>query len=402
MSMSTEDRLVKSRVQLLMHYPFFGTLALHLRLKETPGIGTAATDGRYYFYEPSFIEKLDDQELNFLTAHETLHPALGHLWRRGSRDSVIWNHAADYCINGMIKESDPTGKDFKMIKGGLYDKKFEGMFSEEIYDILIQDEDYVKQAHQQASMGNGGTIDNHDKWDNPNPGDGDGDGDGGGDGNSRGGVNDGNGPEDWQGRVVQASQVAEGKGRGTMPAAIKRLVKDLVAPQKNWKELLAEFVQQEINDYGWSPPNAHHLWRDIFLPDFSEQTDMVKDLVFAVDTSGSIGDREIRTFISEIVGCMNQFGGKVRGHLVYCDAKIAAVYDLEDAEHSIPRGGGGTDFEPVFQWVEDNLEECSGVAYLTDMYSSFDFKQPNYPVLWVSTTKNIEAPWGNTTYIDIV
>lgn len=397
MAMPAEDRLVRSRVQLLMHYPFFGTLALHLKLVERKDMPTAATDGRHYFYNPDFVDKLSDAEVNFLTAHETLHPALGHLWRRGSRDPLIWNHAADYCINGMIVESDPTGKDFKMIEGGLIDKKFEGMFSEEIYDILIKDEDYVKKAKQQQAMGNGGTIDSHDEWDDAQqPGEGDDDGDGDGQGNS------GNGAKEWKGRVVQASQVSEGKGRGRTPAAIKRMVKDLVEPQKNWKELLAEFVQQEINDYGWNPPNTHHLWRDLYLPDFSEPTDVVRDLVFAIDTSGSIGSAEIKTFISEVVGCMNQFGGKVRGHLIYCDAAIGAVYDLEDAEHSIPAGGGGTDFEPVFEWVEENLEDCSGVAYLTDMYSSFDFKVPHYPVLWVSTTKSIEAPWGNTTYIDIV
>lgn len=396
MALSTEDRLVKSRVQLLMHYPFFGTLALHLQLKEAPEMPTAATDGRNYYYNPDFVNKLDDAELNFLTAHETLHPALGHLWRRGSRDKVIWNHAADYCINGMIMEGDPTGKDFKMIKGGLYDKKFEGMFSEEIYDILINDEEYVKNAHAQAAQGNGGTLDSHDEWDDASGQAGDDDQDGEG-----GSSSSGNNEEDWKGRVVQASQVAEGKGRGTMPAAIKRLVKDLTEPQKNWKQLLAEFVQQEINDYGWTPPNTHHLWRDLYLPDFSEETELIRDIVFAIDTSGSIGQKEIRTFISEVVGCMNQFGGKVRGHLVYCDAEVAAVYDLEDAEHSIPAGGGGTAFEPVFEWIEENLDDCAGVAYLTDLMGSFPETPPNYPTLWVSTWKNAEAPFGTTTYIDV-
>lgn len=392
--MSVEDRLVKSRVQLLMHYPFFGTLALHLKLKERNDIPTAATDGNYYFYNPKFIEQLDDAEINFLTAHETLHPALGHLWRRGSRDPVIWNHAADYCINGMIKESDPTGKDFKIIKGALIDDRFKGMFTEEIYDILIQDEEYVKKAHAMAAMGNAGTIDSHDEWDKPNSGQDDGDGSGKGDGYSTGGE------EDWKGRVVQASQVAEGKGRGTIPGAIKRMVKDLVAPQKNWRELLAEFVQQEINDYGWTPPNTHHIWRDIYLPDFTEQVDIIKDLVFAIDTSGSIGYKEIRTFISEVVGCMNQFGGKVRGWILYFDADIQGVYELEDAEKSIPSGGGGTDFKPIFGWIEDNVEDCAGCVILTDLCAPFP-KAPNYPVLWVSTEKHSEAPFGITTYIDV-
>lgn len=406
MTMSIDDRMVKSRVQLLMHYPFFGTLALHLKLKPVSYVPTAATDGKHYFYNPKWVTPLDDAELNFLTAHEVLHPALGHLWRRGSRDAVIWNHACDYCINAMIIESDPTGKDFKMIKGGLYDPKFKAMFSEEIYDILISDEDYVKNAHKQAGQGNPGTLDSHDEWDGSSGGQGDGD-----DGTEReetgefdkdggsGGVDDVK-EEDWKGRVVQAAQVAEGRGRGHMPGALKRLIKDLVEPQKNWRQLLAEFVQIEISDYGFNPPNRHHLWRDVILPDFTEETDVVKDLVFAIDTSGSIGNREMKTFISEIVGCMNQFGGKVRGTLIYCDAAVAAVYPLEDVVHSVPAGGGGTDFRPVFRWVEDNLEDCAGVCYLTDGYGTFPSQPPNYPVLWVMTT-DYEVPWGPSTRIEI-
>jgi len=380
-----------------MHYPFFGSLALYLKLVEDSSLNpaTAATDGKDYYYHPEFVDSLTDPEVNFLTAHETLHPALGHLWRRGSRDPIIWNHAADYCINAMILESDPTGKDFKLIKGVLYDKKFEGMYSEEIYDILIKDEDYVKKAHAARANGEGdGTLDDHSQWGKGKgkPGDEEGEGEGGG-----------NNPEDWNRRVIKSAQAAQSKkGRGTMPGALKRLIDSLVRPQKNWKQLLAEFVQQEINDYGWAPPNTHHLWRDIFLPDFTESTDMVKDLVFAIDTSGSIGSKEMRTFISEIVGCMEQFGGKVRGHLVYCDARVAAVYELEDTLHSVPAGGGGTAFEPVFEWVEENLEDCAGVVYLTDLMGSFPKEEPHYPTLWVSTEQRVEAPFGTTTYIDIV
>lgn len=386
-NMSAEDRLVRSRVRLLMEYPFFGTLALHLKLVERPDIKTGATDGKRYYYNPEFVDKLTEAEVNFLTVHEVLHPALGHLWRLGSRDRLIWNHATDYCINGMIIESDPSGQNFKMIEGGLYNEKFKGMFSEEIYDILISDPDYVQKAKAAEAAGEGGTLDDHSLWE-------DADGDGSGE------------AEDWKGRVVQASQVAEGKGIGKLPAAIRRMIKDLVAPQKNWRELLAEFVQQEISDYGWTPADKRFFGMsdiystDIILPDFSEEVDVVKNIVFAIDTSGSIGGKEMKTFISECVGCINQYGGKVKGHLIYCDAQIGAIYDLEDAEQSVPVGGGGTRFEPVFDWVEENLEECAGVVYLTDGMGSYPKQHPYYPVLWV-LTHDYDVPWGRTTRIKV-
>lgn len=397
-----EKRLIRSRVQMLVEFPFFGQLAIHLKLTERPSVKTAATDGKHYFYNPEFIAKLKDKELNFLTTHEVLHPALGHLWRRGNRDPIIWNHAADYVINAMIKETDPNGEHFQVIQGALYDQKYTGMSSEEIYDILINDKDYVQKAHQQAMAGSGGvgqpggTVDDHGVWNEANSGSSSDE-----DGEGKSGLDSGN-EEDWKARVVAAAEVASGKEKGKIPALIERMIGKLTRPQKNWKELLAEFIQQEISDYGFNPPDRRFAWGDIILPDFSEPEDVIKWLVFAVDTSGSIGEKEFITFISEVVGCLNQFGGKVRGKLIYCDAHIpeGGVYELEDAAQSLPRGGGGTDFRPVFDWIEENMEDCSGLVYLTDGMGSYPDKAPQYPVLW-ALTEEYDVPFGNKTRIEI-
>jgi predicted metal-dependent peptidase len=386
--LSQEDRLVKSRITLLMQYPFFGQLALYLKLEETRSIPTGATDGKKYYYNPDFVAELSEQELNFLTVHEVLHPALGHLWRGEGKDRLIFNHATDYVINGMIKECDYHGNSFKIIKGGLYDEKFKGMSAEEVYDILINDEDYVNKARKMAMDGVRVLIDDHDIWEKADGKDGTGNGDG---------------DEDWKGRLVQASQVAEGKHKGTMPSLIKRMLKDFTTPQKNWRQILAEFVEQEINDYGFSPPDRRFSDSDFILPDFSEPEDVVKNLVFAIDTSGSIGEKEFQIFISEIVGCISQFGGKVKGTLIYCDYEIASngVYDLDDAHKSLPVGGGGTDFRPVFDWIEDSLDnDCAGLVYLTDGYGTYPQNAPNYPMLWVLINE-YDVPFGRKTELKI-
>jgi predicted metal-dependent peptidase len=387
--MTQEERLVRSKIQLLMEYPFFGQLAMYLELVENNSIPTAATNGKKYFYNNEFVGKLTDEELNFLTAHETLHPALGHLWRSEGKDKVIFNHAADYVINAMILECDPQQRNFKLIKDCLYDKKYEGMSTEEVYDLLIKDANYVKKAHDNAMSNNQGTVDSHDMW-------------GDGDADESGGTG-GAGQEDWQGRVVQAAQATEGVEKGKMPALFKRILKNLTSPQKNWKQLLAEFVQQEISDYGFTPPDKRFAHMDVLLPDFSETEDVIKNLVFAVDTSGSIGEKEFAVFLSEIIGCMNQFGGKVRGTLIYCDSNISptGVYDLEDAKQSLPEGGGGTSFIPVFNWIKDNLnDECAGLIYLTDGEGDYPQKLPQYPVLWV-LTQEYSTPFGIKTRIKI-
>lgn len=385
-----EQRVRKSRVKLLMDYPFFGSLALHLNLVEDTSIPTGATDGKNYFFNPKFIEKLPDKQVNFLTAHEVLHPALGHLWRRGARDHVIWNHAADYVINAMILECDPQQNDFQFIPGILYDKKFDGMNSEEVYAILIQDKNYVEKAKAQAMksfLDGGGVLDDHSKWEEAPGKKGEGSGANGGD-------------EDWQGRVVQAAQADESRGKGKIPAAIKRLIKNLTEPQKNWKQEIAEMVQFEINDYGFNPPDRRFGWNDLILPDFSEQTDVVKDIWWIIDSSGSITDKMFNSFISEAVGCMNQFGGKVAGWVMYIDAKVQAIYPLDEIATSMPRGGGGTDFRPAFKHIEDTDSECAGVIFLTDTYGDFPEQEPHYPVLWVKTTDG-KVPWGRETNIKV-
>jgi predicted metal-dependent peptidase len=124
--------------------------------------------------------------------------------------------------------------------------------------------------------------------------------------------------------------------------------------------------------------------------------------VFAVDTIASIGEKEFSVFLSEILGCMSQFGGKVKGKLIYCDADIPAngVYDLEDVATSMPVGGGGTDFRPVFKWIEDNLDECAGLVYLTDGDGYYPQKEGNFPTLWV-LTQPYDVSFGITTEIKI-
>ena len=371
--MSPEDRIRKSRIRMIMDFPFFGYLSNFLKLVETAKIKTGATDGKHYFFNPEFVSSLSDKELNFLTAHETLHPALGHMWRGQGKNQKVFNMAADYVINGMIKDADPHENTFKMIKGGLYDKRFAGMSTEEVYDILFQE----------GEDGEGKEpIDDHDVWE---------------DADSESG---GNTEADWNGRVVQSAQNAQGKG--SVPALFKRLLENLTAPQKNWRQLLAEFVEQEVTDYGFSPPDRRFSDSDIILPDFSETEENVKNLVFAVDTSGSITQEHFTVFLSEVVGCMAQFSGNVKGKLIYCDAQIAqnGVYDLEDAHKSMPVGGGGTDFRPVFDWVDENLENCVGVVYLTDGEGYYPDKPPHYPVLWVLTQK-YSVPFGIKTQIEV-
>ncbi len=379
------QRIQKSRLELLLKFPFIGQLALHLKIVERPDIKTAATDGRHYFYNADFIKKLKDKELNFVTAHEVLHVVLLHLWRRQGLNYKLYNIAADYVINAMIKEFDPAGEVFQLTKDCLYDKAYAGMYTEEVYDLLLK-----KGQHQLDKLLNA-LIDNHDTWyesaEHPSA-------------NTSSGKSSGSLRDMWKSRMVQAWNNHRNHSTSGKSSLMKRMFKDLLEPQKNWRQLLKEFLQFEVNDYSLLPPNRrmHHMAYfgiDVIFSDWNAREQERLKIVFAVDTSGSVDDQQFNMTLTEVLGCIRQFNGNVEGKLIFCDDEIApdGVYDLLEAEEALPSGGGGTDFRPVFRWIEQHLDnDCNALVYLTDGEGSFPQQEPPYPVLWILLTRHGTEP----------
>jgi predicted metal-dependent peptidase len=132
-------KVTKARTRLLIEQPFFGTLCLRLEISKRTDMPTMATDGRYIFYNPDFVEKLSHPELMGVFAHEVLHCALSHHTRRGDRHPVVWNIAADFVINPILKDAG-----MQLPAGCLYDQKYAGKSAEEVYADLMQNAKYIK------------------------------------------------------------------------------------------------------------------------------------------------------------------------------------------------------------------------------------------------------------------
>jgi predicted metal-dependent peptidase len=425
------DALTKSRIQMLLNFPFFGILSLHLELTVDYGIHTAATDGEKFYYNPHFIKRLSDGERNWIVIHEVMHPALKHLWRRQDREMEKWNYACDYSIHDVIMQfletADYRIKDkLKMPPGCLYDEKYKDKSAEQIYDMLPKD--YKKnakfgngggnqnqqqkgqgggsgqQGQQQQGQGQGGgageedeggqtPLDDHSRWNKPET--------------------QANGQEkatDWEGKIISAAKAAESKNAGSMPGFLQRLLNKLTKPQKDWRTLLAEFVQQEVDDYSFAPPDRRFSDQDFFLPDFNDTCETVKDIYFMTDTSGSISDRELSVFYSEIVGAINQFK-RLTGKLGFFDHICYGVTPFEDVTDVLqirPKGGGGTCFHSPFKWINDNVKsstdsEIAGIVILTDGYADWPPESiaNGVPVLWVITNEDRKPPWGLHTQLKI-
>ena len=131
------DRLISSRVSLLLKHSFFGNLATRLQLINADDwCSTAATDGFKFYYNSRFIMMLKPKEVIFLVAHEVLHVVYDHMGRRGNRDPQLFNIANDYCVNADLKKHKVG--EFITTVDCLYEPKYESWSSERVYDDLMK------------------------------------------------------------------------------------------------------------------------------------------------------------------------------------------------------------------------------------------------------------------------
>lgn len=406
-----EELIIKSRVKTLMQLPFYGTLLCSLDYEEVLDkneVDTMATDTKKIFYNPEFVKGLQPQEIVFVNAHEIMHVALGHPWRKGSRLHNIWNYACDYAINDLLKQTiDQNNCEhiMKMPEKVLYDKKYTGMCAEEIYDILIKQTKLDASKACKATSGDGDGIDcdgvdipglsdqqfdTHDKWDKPDV-----------------QKDKDDKVSEWEGKLADAV----GKHAGTAPKGANRYVKQILEPKRDWREILHEFLSQEVTDYSFSPPDRRFsdtmdlCGLQFFLPDFNEMSDVANDLLVWIDTSGSIQEADIQEFYSELIGAMNQFGGRLNGHLGFFDSSLYGPHKFDSADdvlEIVPQGGGGTDFSLVLnkssQIIENGELKVAGIIVFTDGYCGYPERNPvdGTPLLWAMTTDE-QAPYGITT-----
>lgn len=369
--------LKKARSRLVLDHPFFGTLALRLLMIEDTRMQTAGTDGKHLYYNPKFFEQLTMAETIGVLAHEVMHNALGHGWRRGTRNSVKWNIAGDYAINSILTEAK-----LALPQGALIDAKYNGKSTEEIYNLLPEDEQQQSKSGNEKGKGTGDS-----QFQDP-----------GNCGISLEPLTTEEAKElesEWKVAIVQAAQTAK-KIKGTLPGQLKRLIDETVEPSIPWYVLLRDFVEMTArNDYNWVRPNRRYLSSGFALP--SMISEELPEVVVAVDTSGSICSKTLARFSAEASAVLAAYDTKIR--IIYCDARVQGVveYTRTDLPFALePKGGGGTDFRPVFDYTEKEGIMPSCLIYLTDMYGRFPSKEPNYPVMWVSTTKGQKAPFGKT------
>lgn len=409
-------RLLVARMRILCNHGFYGLLLMHMIYSIDEGAETAYTDGERIAFSPQFLEELSDDELDFVMMHEILHVVLQHVLRGKDRDQERFNIACDIVVNsnimlenGMRPSSIILAKYGESMHTAPDGKEGYEYTAEEVYDMLPPanarkkkgsqngwEEGRAKRKQQKPSKDKPASKvwDDHSRW--------------------------GKFEEDSVLRDVWVKQFVEtceaitirdsSSGRGTLPAFAKRMLDKLKKPQTDWRSILNDFVQEEINDYSFSPPDRRFQDSPFFLPDFNEksETDEVEDILFMIDTSGSISDAMVTAAYSEVKGAIDQFGGKLKGWLGFFDAAIIEPVPFSNVEEFIvikPAGGGGTDFQIIFEYVEQHMQEKlpASIIILTDGEAPFpqEHLANGIPVLWLINNERVEPPWGKVARIKV-
>lgn len=359
-------RMTKARIKLLSNHPFFGQLALRLKLIEDDKIKppTMKTNGKAIWYHPEFVAKSSDSDIQFVVGHEVAHVVLKHIGRGRGRTKRRWNYATDYAANGMLVDCGFTAPD-----GALYNPIFKGMAAEAIYKLLPED-----------TGGDDPTDEPFDSHDEPPP--------------------DPADEADWEVATIQAANNHRARNNGWLPGALKRFMDELQAPKVDWRSVMRRFATAPAkDDYAWARPNRKMLSMGFILPGMYSET--VEDITTIIDTSGSIDQATLNAFGSEIADIRVSAKPRVLRSM-YCDARVNHVDEFEpdDTFKVDMHGGGGTDFRPPFRWLEKHDKRPTCAIYLTDGYGPFPKEQPDYPVLWVMTT-DVQPPWGECVKIEL-
>ena len=390
-----ERRLSKIKISI-MRNPKFALWSGLMTVGKTyvdEDIPTACTNGRDERYGREFIKRLDDKELAFVVMHEVLHKAYRHLftWKKLWDESPqIANMACDYVINLQLVDMDKDQQllAMPMHEGkvvGLVDERFRGMHTKQVFDILKEEEP----EGGYGMGGGGGGFDEHD----------------------------------WEGakelseeqkkalakdidQAIRQGVIAHSKVTGSGAGGLGRELEEMTEPQVDWREVLREFVTSVCSAKdasSWRRVNRRYLGNDVYMPSLIGER--VGHLVIGIDTSGSVGGKELAEFLSEVQGIAEEVHPE-KVDLIYWDGSVAGheEYDYASVSNIVsstkPKGGGGTDPTCVMHYLKEKNIKPEAIIMLTDGYIGEWGNEWEAPILWtIVRNSKTYAPVGKTIHI---
>ena len=416
-------------MQLIIYFPFFGFLASKLSAQavwiktktQLRGEGmlfkTMATDGRRLYIWPGYVLHNDPESIVGVIMHELMHVILLHVTRARGYNRQLGNIAMDHAVNMMVNDigrhmgkldvraplNEQTYRAMPFRIGCppfYYDERYRDRKTgdpwlwEKIYADLLKQQSPDDQKMLQAGgsldhvRGAGGQmVDTHDFWDPENrPAD------------EKGDVDQERPDMEEIRDMIRDSEVQarEAKSKGDMPASMQRVINEWIHPPLPWQRLVQRYLRPADGHYGYEPGDLRFPdpipW---YIPDFK-----LRYIVIAIDTSGSMSDREVGSSIEQARHLLKSFP-QTKGILCMCDAEVGYWADLSET-YTINRrvGCGGTDFTPPFEKIiAEKIEgQTDLLIYFTDGYGNFPTRdwltrhKIAFDTLWVITNDNVEVP----------
>lgn len=428
-NLSTEDKITKAKIHIYKKSPFFSYILLHMNVREgqtemfPPGNATMAVDNEgNMWWHRDFVNKLSHEQLMGVLAHEICHIAFMHLERGERKDRQVFNVANDLIVNDMLQEDHfslpkcgmiPENHEFEVfgkLIGKINEKSSEELYAE-LYPLAPKMKSIIGQLEQGDGKGQSNTqgmskkeiqdamsklkgMDNHIY----------------GNGKSNGDESSEEGQsgikfdksQKWKKIIAEAVQIA--KQQGKLPAGIERRVEKLLNTKINWKGLLYKYVVAQIPfDYSWSLPHKRGAALGIYLPRAIKES---VHIICSIDTSGSINQKELQEFLSEMVAIAECFPN-IKMDIVICDAKVHETYEMNqgniDEILSLKMsGGGGTDHRPIYEYVQENIMDAKILINFTDGYTSFpkNSDEFNFESMWVICSGGCDE--GNIPFGEVI
>lgn len=364
----------------------------------TNDIPIAATDGDALLLNPEKFFAYGLQQRVFIVAHEIAHNMLNHIglshrFRTSGKvpfpdgsslpfDHHTMNVAQDLIINDMLIVSEVG----EFSADWLHDTSL-GKHTDSSVDVYKKVFKQDNGGGKGKGKGKGQQFDQHLE---------------------PGAAGDGDPPprneQEWKTAVAAGMAIA--KAQGKLPAGVELVFENFLKPEVSWSEHITSFFARKVGSgsYDWRRADRRLVVRDIYAPGrsgFGAGT-----VAVAIDTSGSIvGDPTLLTrFMGELAGILEDVQPR-RTMVMWIDATVHAVDEVDepgDIRALKPKGGGGTDFRPAFDWLTREGIEPDALVYLTDGYGSFPGKPPAYPVIWGNITKELKPthyPFGDVVFV---
>ncbi len=437
-----KNRIIESRGRLLSTYPFFAILLMYVDFVAVTDIKKMSINENSIFFNYVYIDKLKDSELDYMLCHLLMHLICGDIWENDFAYEETYHLACDIIVNNSLlgmgfkdKYFTHLGYLYSYIPGVTY--SIDGYDAESIYykflykvenldeysknkllpdshkywkfnknneesgeiilkaeydvffkDLEMKDEKEENKKGKELSK-NSKEIEEGNKNDKSN--------------------ND-KIKKVWAKIITQAvnnANVGDSENTfGIVPLLLQRQLDDNKTSKIDWKKLLNNFLQENIYDYTFSPPDKRYIESDFFLPDFNPTEYSIKDVILMIDTSGSIDIKNLSKFYAEISGVIEQFNGNFTGKLGFFDCevkgKLQDFCSKGELKNIIPLGGGGTNFFCIFEYIKENYNSNSPccIIIFTDGYGEFPNKNElSIPILWVINNEEITPPFGKTIRI---